>query len=215
MSQIPVPAGLIEDTLDHTIEILAKQFEPDAFQRYILLDEMQGSGKTDIGEEMNKEVFAFIVPDFIKAGARCMTVPGSGVASVWTLEEVTENYTEEPHNPPAVTELNSLAHHIRKRFIPPQTTHMLHLVLLANDRTHPSTSNPAKVSDLIRPVLDMAREKGWPVVLESTSPRSRDVYTHLGFQLLEEIVVGKGKVDGEGRGLEGGEGVKLWAMMKC
>jgi len=61
----------------------------------------------------------------------------------------------------------------------------------------------------------MAREKGWPVVLESTSPRSRDVYTHLGFQMLEEIVVGKGKVDGEGRGREGGEGVKLWAMMKC
>ena len=53
------------------------------FQCYILLDEMQGSGKTDIGEEMNKEVFACIVPAFIKAGARCMTVPGSGVASVW------------------------------------------------------------------------------------------------------------------------------------
>jgi hypothetical protein len=61
----------------------------------------------------------------------------------------------------------------------------------------------------------MAKGKGWPVVLESTSPRSRDVYAHLGFDMLEEITVGKGKVDAEGRGKEGGEGVVLWAMMKC
>jgi hypothetical protein len=114
-----------------------------------------------------------------------------------------------------VTELNSLAHHARQRALPPQATHVLHLVLVANDRSHPSATTPAKVSDLIRPVLDMAKEKGWPVVLESTSPRSRDVYAHLGFQILEEITVGKGKVDGEGRGKDGGEGVLLWAMMKC
>lgn len=91
---------------------------------------------------------------------------------------------------------------------------MLHLVLLANDRSHPSAIMPAKVSDLIRPVLEMAKEKGWPVVLESTSPRSRDVYAHLGFETLEEITVGRGKVDGDGRGKDGGEGVLLWAMMK-
>lgn len=41
------------------------------------------------------------------------------------------------------------------------------------------------------------------------------MYAHLGFQILEEITVGKGKVDGEGRGKDGGEGVLLWAMMKC
>jgi hypothetical protein len=83
MSQIPVPAGLEEDSPEHTIEILAKQFNDDAFQRYVLLDELQGSGKRDIGEELNKEVFEFMIPDFLRGGARMMTVPGSGVASVW------------------------------------------------------------------------------------------------------------------------------------
>lgn len=35
MSDMPVPVGLEEDTLDHTVEILAKQFKDDASQRYI------------------------------------------------------------------------------------------------------------------------------------------------------------------------------------
>lgn len=83
MSQIPIPTGLQEDSLEHTIEILAKQFNDDAFQRYILLDELQGSEKTDIGVELNQEVFGFVVPDFLKGGARMITIPGSGVASVW------------------------------------------------------------------------------------------------------------------------------------
>lgn len=60
----------------------------------------------------------------------------------------------------------------------------------------------------------MAQEKGWPVVLEATSARSRDVYRHLGFDVLEEVTVGKGRVDAEGRGKEGGEGCVLWVMMK-
>jgi hypothetical protein len=83
MLPVPIPAGLQEDTIDHTVEILAKQFEGDAFQRYILLDEMQESGKTEIGLETNKELFEFIVPGFVKGGARCLTIAGSGVASVW------------------------------------------------------------------------------------------------------------------------------------
>ena len=131
------------------------------------------------------------------------------------MEEVTETYTPLPHYPYAVTELNTLAHHVRKRTLPPQATHFLHLTLLANDRNHPSTSKPAKVSDVIRPVLAMAKEKGWPVALEATSSGSRDVYAHLGFEMLEKITVGKGKIDREGRGKEGGEGMDLWVMMKC
>ena len=87
--------------------------------------------------------------------------------------------------------------------------------MLGNDRSHPSndTSRNAKVSDVLRPVLAMAREHGWPVVLESTTPKSRDVYLHLGFKNLAEIYVGKGKIDAEGRVKEGGEGIPLWVMM--
>ena len=93
---------------------------------------------------------------------------------------------------------------------------MLHLILLGNDRAHPSNdqSRNAKVSGVIRPMLQVAKEKKWPVVLEATTAKSRDVYRHLGFEILEEITVGKGKIDREGRPKEGGEGCLLWSMIK-
>lgn len=83
MLDIPIPAGLQEDTLDHTVEILAKQFKDDAFQRYILLDELKKNGKRDIETEFNIAVFDFVVRGMVKGGARCITVEKSGVTSVW------------------------------------------------------------------------------------------------------------------------------------
>ena len=132
-----------------------------------------------------------------------------------TLDAVHDEYHPNPSHPPAVHEMNTIAHPIRKAHIPPSATHCLHLALLGNDRSHPSndTSRNAKVSEVLRPVLAMAREHGWPVVLESTTPKSRDVYLHLGFKNLSEIHVGKGKIDKEGRVKEGGEGMALWVMM--
>jgi hypothetical protein len=152
---------------------------------------------------------------------------GRADLEIRVLEEHTETYKPDPNNPPAVDELNAAAHKARKRVLSaPQT--VLHLVLVANDRSQSSStpSNPPSTSPstasssplpsikhLIRPVLALATEKGWPVCLEATSPRSRDIYAHLGFQILEEMVLGKGTVDAEGRGKEGGDGVKVWAMV--
>lgn len=114
-----------------------------------------------------------------------------------------------------MTELNYLAHEARKPRIPPHCKGVLHLVLLANDRSHPSNnpSRNAKVSDVLRPVIQMAQENAWTVVLEATSEKSRDIYQHLGFDLVDELTVGKGKADSEGRAKEGGEGCRVWAMM--
>lgn len=62
-------------------------------------------------------------------------------------------------------------------------------------------------------MLKMAKEKGWPVVLEATSENGRDVYKHLGMEVLEEHTFGQGKVGSDGKRKEGGEGVKIWVMM--
>ena len=61
--------------------------------------------------------------------------------------------------------------------------------------------------------MQMARENDWTIVLEATSEKSRDIYQHLGFDLVKELTIGIGKVDSEGRVKEGGEGVRLWVMM--
>jgi hypothetical protein len=136
------------------------------------------------------------------------------------LEEHTKEHEEDMNVPPAVAELNAASHKARSRILSsPQK--VLHLVLVGNDRSQyppslsssSSSSTPASIKILIRPVLALAKESGWPVCLEATSPRSRDVYAHLGFEVLEEMVLGRGKVDADGRGKDGGEGIKIWAMV--
>lgn len=81
--EIPIPPGLKEDSLDHASEIIAKQFSDDPFQRYILLDDLVKAGKRDIEYQFNKEIFDMVIPGMVKDGAKCITVEGSGVASVW------------------------------------------------------------------------------------------------------------------------------------
>jgi hypothetical protein len=67
---------------------------------------------------------------------------------------------------------------------------------------------------VVKPVLEMAEQRGWPVCLEATSPRSRDVYKYWGFKDLGEVKVGKGVVNGQGLKAGGGEGVSLWVMVR-
>lgn len=65
------------------------------------------------------------------------------------------------------------------------------------------------------PFLDRARAEGLPAWLEATTPQAVRVYEHFGFRVVEEIVVGSGKVDLAGWPAEDGkgEGVTAWAMI--
>ncbi|KAJ5708802.1 hypothetical protein N7493_010136 [Penicillium malachiteum] len=49
--------------------------------------------------------------------------------------------------------------------------------------------------------------------LETTSPSSRDLYFSLGFQEIEEIILGKGKVNADATRQSGGSGIPLYAMV--
>jgi hypothetical protein len=82
--EIPIPAGLIEDTLEHTKRILSPQFAQDAFQRYIVADALKLPETTqEITVEQNNEVFGIVVPDLLSKGGRMITLAGSGIATVW------------------------------------------------------------------------------------------------------------------------------------
>ena len=77
------PAGLEKDTISHTISILSNAFANDTFQRYLLLDNLQSSGKHDIDLSLNEQIFKEVVPKMVEDGAALITVPGSSIASVW------------------------------------------------------------------------------------------------------------------------------------
>lgn len=61
--------------------------------------------------------------------------------------------------------------------------------------------------------LEKAREAGVPAWVEASGTRSRDIYTHVGFRLVEEIKVGIGKANGEGFREPGGPGIILYGMI--
>jgi len=58
-----------------------------------------------------------------------------------------------------------------------------------------------------------ARCENVPIWLEATSPASRSLYLSLGFNEIEEIIVGKGKVAADATRQPGGPGIPIYAMV--
>jgi hypothetical protein len=115
--------------------------------------------------------------------------------------------------PRALAELEHAAHKARKSVMSAPRK-ILHLLLIANDRASVVGQERApSIGDVMRPVLAMASEQGWVVCLEATSPRSRDVYKYLGFEVVGELCIGAGRADSDGRRREGGPGIAMWAMV--
>lgn len=68
-------------------------------------------------------------------------------------------------------------------------------------------------SELIRRFQVMAGKQGVPIWLESTTESSHRLYLRLGFKDVRSWVLGRGKVDRNGKTSEGGEGVRVWGML--
>jgi hypothetical protein len=58
-----------------------------------------------------------------------------------------------------------------------------------------------------------AQADNLPIWLEATTPSSRGLYLSMGFEEVEEIVLGKGKVAADASLQPGGPGIPLWAMV--
>lgn len=58
-----------------------------------------------------------------------------------------------------------------------------------------------------------AQARHLPIWLEATTPASRNFYLSLGFEEVEEIILGKGKVAADASIQPDGPGVPLYAMV--
>lgn len=58
-----------------------------------------------------------------------------------------------------------------------------------------------------------AKRENVPIWLEATTPESRLLYLSLGFEEIQQITLGKGKVNPDASLQPGGLGVPLWAMV--
>lgn len=72
---------------------------------------------------------------------------------------------------------------------------------------------PGAVSAVMVPLLGRAERDGMNVRLEAATEDLIPLYEHFGFDLLEEMTVGVGRVDAAGLVKKGGEGITGWAMM--
>jgi hypothetical protein len=229
-----IPTGLVADTQDHAIDILATCFVNDAFQRYLVCDHLNIQDDRDFNVSVNRRAFEEFMPMITEGGETALvTVPGSAITSIWyvvifcfdigilmiwvhrSLEDLPENDKEDSeHVPRVLAGLEHEATQARKRVLSAPCK-ILHLLLVANDRASVEVGKEKvpSIGNVMRPMLAMAKEKGWAVCLEATTARSRDVYKYLGFEVIGELCVGKGHADSDGRRLEGGPGIPMWVMV--
>ncbi|KAH7384412.1 hypothetical protein DE146DRAFT_681422 [Phaeosphaeria sp. MPI-PUGE-AT-0046c] len=212
--QIEIPAGLIEDTTEHNISTLSNCFDDDAFQRYLVFDYLGIPDTERLVASTNKRAFSDLIPAIVADGGIPITLPGSAITSVWKLETFTgKNEGVDEHAPRVLQQLEELYTKARTRVITPPRQ-ILHLLLIGNDRASVSGDGPKpSIGAVVKPMLAMAKERGWLACLEATTARARDVYEHYGFEVIEEGRVGKGEVDGRGYKVDGGEGIPIWAMV--
>ncbi|KAF7571329.1 hypothetical protein PtrM4_088290 [Pyrenophora tritici-repentis] len=100
MSKIPIPKGLIEEPIEHAVDIIGKTFASDPFQRFCCMEEMKEAGTLDVPLEINTAIFREIICGLVENGGRCITVANSGISSVWTLDAVHDEYQANPAHPP-------------------------------------------------------------------------------------------------------------------
>lgn len=113
--------------------------------------------------------------------------------------------------PQALVEMDAKSNAILQTLHKPERS-VLHIYLLGRDTASDSsrTRGNANAHELLLRIIGFATTRGWPLYLEATSPRSRDLFKRVGFKTVREIKVGIGQVDGEGLSSDGGEGVSLW-----
>lgn len=81
--KLDIPAGLIEDTSEHTITTLSNCFNDDAFQRYLVFDHLGIRESETLVTSMNKRAFGEFIPAIMADGGVLVTLPGSAITSVW------------------------------------------------------------------------------------------------------------------------------------
>ena len=68
-------------------------------------------------------------------------------------------------------------------------------------------------SAIMRRYQEIASREQLPIWLEATTAKSMRLYSKLGWETVEEMVIGKGKASADGLQCKGGEGVKIWGMV--
>ncbi|QKX55455.1 uncharacterized protein TRUGW13939_02548 [Talaromyces rugulosus] len=118
------------------------------------------------------------------------------------------NLPPSPDDDERVVEYRRVSGEIKKQFLKGRQYWYLNMIA-----RHPERTEPGVIRALFDPYIERARQDGVPLWLEAISDHSRQVYEHFGFKTVAEFRTGLGKATPEGDLQEGGEGIRLWAMI--
>lgn len=90
-----------------------------------------------------------------------------------------------------------------------QTKHWYIFILATAD----GSLRKGYASAILAAMLDRAQRDKFPVWAEATTFKSRNMLLKHGFVDAEEISLGVGTVDSDGRLKKGGEGIRIWPMV--
>ena len=79
--------------------------------------------------------------------------------------------------------------------------------------THVAERRKGLCSVIMRKYQEIASRDQLPIFLEATTETSMRLYLKLGWEVIDEIVLGKGKAGVDGVLCRDGEGLKIWGMV--
>ncbi|ETN42464.1 uncharacterized protein HMPREF1541_01620 [Cyphellophora europaea CBS 101466] len=88
-----------------------------------------------------------------------------------------------------------------------------HIAIVAKDPSLSAAQQETASKAILEHVLDKAKQEAVPAWAEASLPDKKQEYERVGFRVVEEVVVGKGKVNEAGWPSNGGAGVKCWGLI--
>lgn len=80
-------------------------------------------------------------------------------------------------------------------------------------RTQVDSRGKGLCSTIMRKYQEIAFQDPLPIWLEATTETSMNIYLKLGWEVVDVIVLGKGKAKPDGSRCKNGEGLKDWGMI--
>ncbi|KAI0479349.1 hypothetical protein GGR56DRAFT_373900 [Xylariaceae sp. FL0804] len=209
-----------EERIEPVVQVLAPAFQDDPVYAWLLLD-VPGPERPSARAKLLRAFFtqgslndgAFIeVGDFGCCGL--LMPPGSSVENTWTLLRAglfsaLWNVGLGPFKRGLLEYAPATEPSIKKTFTKEEQKRHWYVFIMG---TAVDRRRQGLAGWLIAHMQARARGDGRPLWLEATTQYSRDLYAKHGFTTVDEVLLGKGKVDAAGLAKKGGEGFKIWSM---
>lgn len=208
------------DRLDKTVDLIVPMFEDDPIYTFFLCSKPEVTRKRDLHLLLYPMMKSCALNDshLIEAGdwAACAILlpPGRKADGIMTLLRVAILPTMELGLSVVFRLLSDYMGAVesskRKGMSPAEIKSHWYVCIMG---TNLDRRRQGFAGAMIKHMQELATADGWPIWLEATTAMSRQLYLKHGFEDVEPLVLGKGKVGSNGKIQKDGKGVTIWAMV--